>query len=98
MQRYTCIALWINLENILLCLSAELCMHCFMGQLTKYFLVFEIRSFPEGFRIDGIKQADRDPDKNFKTVRTNQEVAYVLRKHIDYRDETRVSVWTTFLK
>lgn len=45
-----------------------------------------------GFRIDGIKQADRDPDKNFKTVRTNQEVAYVLRKHIDYRDETRVSV------
>jgi len=45
-----------------------------------------------GFRIDGIKQADRDPDKNFKTVRTNQEVAYVLRKHIDYRDETRLKL------
>jgi len=42
-----------------------------------------------GFRIDGIKQADRDPDKNFKTVRTREEVAYVLRKHIDCEDSTR---------
>eukprot|EP00116_Pleurobrachia_bachei_P002854 sb/3463116/ len=45
-----------------------------------------------GFRIDGIKQADRDPDKNFKTVRSEQEVAYVLRKHIDYKEETRLKL------
>ena len=50
-----------------------------------------------GFRIDGIKQADRDPDKNFKTVRTEQEVAYVLRKHIDYREETRFIIILTVL-
>jgi len=45
-----------------------------------------------GFRIDGIKQADRDPDKNFKTVRTSDEVAFVLRKHIAEHENTRVKL------